>query len=57
MKSKEQKRLEAEERNARWRAMSDKEKLRSLIERGHGNCKQAKKLARELGIKAAKEES
>lgn len=35
---------EAYDRNAVWARLSDEEKLASLVERGHGHCRQAQKL-------------
>lgn len=41
---KQQRREEAEARNAVWQGLTRKGKLASLRSRGHGHCKQAKKL-------------
>lgn len=40
----QQRREEAFERNKEWQGLTDKEKLDSLIKRGHGHCKQAERL-------------
>jgi len=37
-------REEAEQRTLEWTKLSPREKLDSLIKRGHGSCKQAEKL-------------
>lgn len=51
---KARKRAEGEERNARWRALSFKEKIASLVDRGRGNStRQMTKLAKERAAQAA----
>jgi len=44
VRSRRERREEAEERNDKWAALSDSDKLTSLKRRGHGHCKQADKL-------------
>jgi hypothetical protein len=49
MKTQYQKRLEAETRQEAYQRLTIREKLIRLQSRGHGHCKQAKRLERELG--------
>ena len=46
----EQRKREATERQNKWELLSDSQKLESLRKRGHGHCKQARKLEEKLNV-------